>query len=106
MATLFICFYLVFLQIDDSHKSLISGHRDYSITPSFLSGQGKVTAFANTGHSRSSTHPINPKKEEEEKRDGRSSAPPMNTLVTKASIVQTSPPVVSETREIKVGSLI
>ncbi|XP_048052938.1 LIM domain only protein 7b isoform X2 [Megalobrama amblycephala] len=93
--------------IDDSHKSLISGHRDYSITPSFLSGQGKVTASADTGHSRSSTHPINPKKEEEEKRDGRSSAPPMNSFATKvtmaASIVQASPPIVSETREIKVG---
>ncbi|XP_051755527.1 LIM domain only protein 7b isoform X7 [Ctenopharyngodon idella] len=93
--------------IDDSHKSLIGGHRDYSITPSFLSGQGKVTASADTGHSRSSTHPINPKKEEEEKRDGRSSAPPMNSFVTKvtmaASVVQASPPVASETREIKVG---
>ncbi|XP_067259780.1 LIM domain only protein 7b isoform X6 [Chanodichthys erythropterus] len=93
--------------IDDSHKSLISGHRDYSITPSFLSGQGKVTASADEGHSRSSTHPINPKKEEEEKRDGRSSAPPMNSFATKVtmatSIVQASPPIVSETREIKVG---
>lgn len=100
----------MFLQIDDSHKSLISGHRDYSITPSFLSGQGKVTASADTGHSRSSTHPINPKKKEEEKRDGRSSAPPMNSFATKvtmaASIVQASPPIVSETREIKVGSLM
>ncbi|KAK7161638.1 hypothetical protein R3I94_004346 [Phoxinus phoxinus] len=92
--------------IDDSHKSLISGHRDYSIIPSFLSGQGKVTASAETGHSRSSTHPINPKKADEDWRDGRSSAPPMNSFVTKvtmaASMIQTSP-VVSKIREIKVG---
>ncbi|KAK7166165.1 hypothetical protein R3I93_006059 [Phoxinus phoxinus] len=92
--------------IDDSHKSLISGHRDYSIIPSFLSGQGKVTASAETGHSRSSTHPINPKKADEDWRDVRSSAPPMNSFVTKvtmaASMIQTSP-VVSKIREIKVG---
>ncbi|XP_056110413.1 LIM domain only protein 7b isoform X3 [Rhinichthys klamathensis goyatoka] len=92
--------------IDDSHKSLISGHRDYSIIPSFLSGQGKVTASAETGHSRSSTHPINPKKADEDWRDGRSSAPPVNSFVTKvtmaASMIQTSP-VVSKIREIKVG---
>ncbi|XDV15215.1 hypothetical protein PO909_015343 [Leuciscus waleckii] len=93
--------------IDDSHKSLISGHRDYSIIPSFVSGQGKVTASAETGHFRSSTHPINPKKADEEWRDGRSSAPPMNSFVTKvtmaASMIQTSPPVFSKIREIKVG---
>ncbi|CAM4486516.1 unnamed protein product [Leuciscus chuanchicus] len=93
--------------IDDSHKSLISGHRDYSIIPSFVSGQGKVTASAETGHSRSSTHPINPKKADEDWRDGRSSAPPMNSFVTKvtmaASMIQTSPPVFSKIREIKVG---
>lgn len=100
----FICFYLGFLQMDDSHKSLI---RDHSIIPSLLSGQGKVTASADTGHFRSSTHPI--KKDEEERRDGRLSAPPVNLFVTKvtmaASNVQTSPPVVSETRDIKVGCL-
>uniref|UniRef100_A0A9J7Y3I5 LIM domain 7b n=1 Tax=Cyprinus carpio carpio TaxID=630221 RepID=A0A9J7Y3I5_CYPCA len=88
--------------MDDSHKSLI---RDHSIIPSLLSGQGKVTASADTGHFRSSTHPI--KKDEEERRDGRLSAPPVNLFVTKvtmaASNVQTSPPVVSETRDIKVG---
>ncbi|XP_077102872.1 LIM domain only protein 7b isoform X6 [Siphateles boraxobius] len=93
--------------IDDSHESLISGHRDYSIIPSFLSGQGKVTASAETGHSHSSTHPINPKKADEDWRDGRSSAPPMNSFVTKvtmaASMIQTSSPVVSKIREIKVG---
>ncbi|XP_042572407.1 LIM domain only protein 7b isoform X1 [Cyprinus carpio] len=88
--------------MDDSHKSLI---RDHSIIPSLLSGQGKVTASADTGHFRSSTHPI--KKDEEERRDGRLSAPPVNLFVTKvtmaASNVQTSPPVVSETRDITVG---
>ncbi|XP_067297497.1 LIM domain only protein 7b [Pseudorasbora parva] len=93
--------------VDDSHKSLISGHRDYSITPSFLSGQGKVTASTDTVHSRSSTHPINSRKVKEERRDGRSSAPPTNyffTNVTMASsVIQTSPPVFSEIREIKVG---
>uniref|UniRef100_A0A671MXI8 LIM domain only protein 7-like n=1 Tax=Sinocyclocheilus anshuiensis TaxID=1608454 RepID=A0A671MXI8_9TELE len=91
--------------MDDSHKSLISGNRDHSIIPSFLSGQGKVTASADMGHFRSSTHPI--KKEEEERRDGRLSAPPINSFVTKvtmaASNIQTSPPAVSEIRDIKVG---
>uniref|UniRef100_A0A8C1U3M8 LIM domain 7b n=1 Tax=Cyprinus carpio TaxID=7962 RepID=A0A8C1U3M8_CYPCA len=57
--------------MDDSHKSLISGNGDNSIIPSFLSGQGKVTASVDKGHSRSSTHPINPKKEEDERRDRR-----------------------------------
>ncbi|XP_073801427.1 LIM domain only protein 7b isoform X16 [Danio rerio] len=91
--------------VDDSHKSLISGHRDHSAVPSFLGGQGKVTASAGKGHSRSSTHPINPK--EEETRDGRSSAPPMNSYATKVtmttSIIQTSPPAISEIRDVKVG---
>ncbi|XP_016430682.1 LIM domain only protein 7b isoform X4 [Sinocyclocheilus rhinocerous] len=91
--------------MDDSHKSLISGNRDHSIIPSFLSGQGKVTASADTGHFRSSTHPI--KKEEEERRDGRLSAPPINSFVTKvtmaASNIQTTLPAVSEIRDIKVG---
>lgn len=91
--------------MDDSHKSLICGNGDNSIIPSFLSGQGKVTASVDKGHSRSSTHPINPKKEEE-RRDRRSSAPPINCFVTKVSVaasnVQTSP-VVSEIRDIKVG---
>ncbi|KAF4118647.1 hypothetical protein G5714_000698 [Onychostoma macrolepis] len=54
--------------MDDSHKYLISGNRDQSFIPSFLSGQGKVTASADMGHFRSSTHPI---KKEEERRDGR-----------------------------------
>ncbi|KAI2668403.1 LIM domain only protein 7 [Labeo rohita] len=89
--------------MDDSHKSLISGNRDHSIIPSFLSGQEQVTTSADTGHFRSSTHPINLKKEEE-RRDGRLSAPPINSFVTKvtmaASSIQTSPPVVSEIRDI------
>ncbi|KAL1282218.1 hypothetical protein QQF64_001021, partial [Cirrhinus molitorella] len=94
--------------MDDSHKSLISGNRDRSIIPSFLGGQGQVTTFADTGHFRSSTHPINLKKEEEEeRRDGRLSAPPINSFVTKvtmaASNIQTSPPVVSEIRDNTVG---
>jgi len=109
MATLFIWFHLVILQIDDSHKSLISGRRDYSVIPSFLSGQGKITSSAETGHSHSSTHPINPKKTDEDWRDGRSSAPPMSSFVTEvnmaASMMQTSPPVDLKVREIKVGSL-
>ncbi|XP_050968941.1 LIM domain only protein 7b isoform X4 [Labeo rohita] len=92
--------------MDDSHKSLISGNRDHSIIPSFLSGQEQVTTSADTGHFRSSTHPINLKKEEE-RRDGRLSAPPINSFVTKvtmaASSIQTSPPVVSEIRDITVG---
>ncbi|XP_039505527.1 LIM domain only protein 7b isoform X3 [Pimephales promelas] len=85
--------------IDDSHKSLISGRRDYSVIPSFLSGQGKITSSGETGHSHSSTL--------EDWRDGRSSAPPMSSFVTKvnttASMMQTSPPVDSKVREIKVG---
>ncbi|XP_073699244.1 LIM domain only protein 7b isoform X2 [Garra rufa] len=93
--------------MDDSHKSLISENRDHSIIPSFLGGQGKVTTSADTGHFRSSAHPINLKKEEEERRDGRLSAAPINSFVTKvtmaASNIQTSPPVVSETRDITVG---
>uniref|UniRef100_A0A9J7YKI2 LIM domain 7b n=1 Tax=Cyprinus carpio carpio TaxID=630221 RepID=A0A9J7YKI2_CYPCA len=92
--------------MDDSHKSLISGNGDNSIIPSFLSGQGKVTASVDKGHSRSSTHPINPKKEEDERRDRRSSAPPINCFVTKvtmaASNMQTSSPVVAEIRDVKV----
>ncbi|XP_052401773.1 LIM domain only protein 7b isoform X2 [Carassius gibelio] len=88
--------------MDDSYKSLFSGNRDHSIIPSFLSGQGRVTASADTGHFRSSTHPI----KKEERRDGRLSAPPINLFVTKVttatSNVQTSP-VVSETRDFKVG---
>ncbi|KTF91787.1 hypothetical protein cypCar_00023595 [Cyprinus carpio] len=91
--------------MDDSHKSLISGNGDNSIIPSFLSGQGKVTASVDKGHSRSSTHPINPKKEEDERRDRRSSAPPINCFVTKvtmaASNMQTSSPVVAEIRDVK-----
>ncbi|XP_016297976.1 LIM domain only protein 7-like [Sinocyclocheilus anshuiensis] len=91
--------------MDDSHKSLISGNGDNSIIPSFLSGQGKVKASVDTVHSRSSTHPINPKKEEEERRDGRSSAPPINCFVTEvtmaASNIQTKSPVVAEIRDIK-----
>lgn len=93
--------------MDDSHKYLISGNRDQSLIPSFLSGQGKVTTSADTGHFRSSTHPI--KKEEEERRDGRSSAPPINSFVSKVTMatsnIQTSPPVVSKIRDIKVGCL-
>ncbi|XP_026129606.1 LIM domain only protein 7 isoform X2 [Carassius auratus] len=92
--------------MDDSHKGLICGNGDNSIIPSYLSGQGKVTASVDKGHCRSSTHPIHPKKEEEERRDRRSSAPPINCFVTKvtvaASNVQTSP-VVAEIRDIKVG---
>lgn len=95
--------------MDDSHKSLISGNGDNSIIPSFLSGQGKVTASVDKGHSRSSTHPINPKKEEDERRDRRSSAPPVNCFVSKvtmaASNMQTSSPVVAEIRDVKVGCL-
>ncbi|KAL0203565.1 hypothetical protein M9458_001583, partial [Cirrhinus mrigala] len=76
---------------------------DHSIIPSFLSGQEKVTTSADTGHFHSSTHPINLKKEEE-RRDGRLSAPPINSFVTKvttaATNIQTSPPVVSEIRDI------
>ncbi|XP_059408450.1 LIM domain only protein 7-like isoform X2 [Carassius carassius] len=90
--------------MDDSHKSLICGNGDNSIIPSFLSGQGKVTASVDKGHSRSSTHTINPKKEEE-RRDRRSSAPPINCFVTKVSVaasVQTSP-VIAEIMDIKVG---
>ncbi len=92
--------------MDDSHKCLTSGNRDQSCIPSFLSGQRKVPASVDTGHFRSSTHPI---KKEEERRDGRSSAPPMNSFVSKvtmtASNIQTSPPVVSKIRDIKVGCL-
>ncbi|XP_043088660.1 LIM domain only protein 7b isoform X12 [Puntigrus tetrazona] len=89
--------------MDDSHKSLISGNREHSIIPSFLSSQGKVTASADTGHFRSSTHPI---KKEEERRDGRLSAPPINSFATKVSVAASSvqkSPVASEIRDIKVG---
>ncbi|XP_057188232.1 LIM domain only protein 7b isoform X8 [Triplophysa rosa] len=86
--------------LDDSHKGLINGQRDH--IPSSLSSHEKVKTSADTGHSRSNTHPIS------ESRDGRSSAPPIQSYVTKVTMATSvkqpaSPVVVSEIGEVKVG---
>ncbi|XP_051559101.1 LIM domain only protein 7-like isoform X2 [Myxocyprinus asiaticus] len=93
--------------MDDSHTSLMSGQRDQSLIPSFLSGQGKLTASADMGHSHLSNHPIHTKKEEdrEERRDGRSSAPPIQSFVSKVTVASSlkQSPVASEIKDVKVG---
>ncbi|XP_056594009.1 LIM domain only protein 7b isoform X2 [Triplophysa dalaica] len=86
--------------LDDSHKGLINGQRDH--IPSSLSSHEKVKTSADTGYSRSSTHPIS------ETRDGRSSAPPIQSFFTKVTMAPSikqpsSPAVISEIGTVKVG---
>ncbi|TRY54369.1 hypothetical protein DNTS_011130 [Danionella cerebrum] len=83
--------------MDDSHKSLVSGHRERSLVPSFLCGQGKVTDPSDTGHFRSSTPTMSPEKES---RDGRSSAPPLSSFSGK---VFTDTSVTQKSSDVKVG---
>ncbi|KAA0722227.1 LIM domain only protein 7 [Triplophysa tibetana] len=86
--------------LDDFHKGMINGQRDN--IPSSLSSHEKVNTSADTGYSRSSTHPIT------EMRDRRSSAPPIQSFYTKVTMAPSvkkpsSPAVISEIGEVKVG---
>ncbi|XP_051983500.1 LIM domain only protein 7-like [Xyrauchen texanus] len=92
--------------MDDSHTSLMSGQRDQSLIPSFLSGQGKLTASADMDHSHLSNHPIHTRKEEVgEERDERSSGPPIQSFVSKVTVAASlkQSPVASESKDVKVG---